>query len=286
MTAMINSMNKNEVFVMKETINQVASQIKSKIGNYAPKIGIILGSGLGGLAKAIENPVVIPYQDIEGFPKSTVSGHAGQLVIGKLNGVDVLCMQGRVHFYEGHSPASLALVIRAYKKLGIETMILTNAAGSLDSDMAPGSLMMISDHINLSGCNPLIGPNDEEFGPRFPDMTYAYDPALRKKLIHAAEKEGINMFSGVYIMTSGPNFETPAEIMMFRSLGANAVGMSTVSETLCAIHCGMKVCGVSVITNYGAGMVKEKMTHEETLSMANEAGEKLQRIITRLVPEI
>lgn len=271
---------------MKERINQIADQIKSRIGGYQPKIGIILGSGLGGMATAIENPVTVPYEEIEGFPRSTVSGHAGQLVIGKLNGVDVLCMQGRVHFYEGHSPASLAMVIRVYKKIGIQTMILTNAAGSLNNDMPPGSLMVISDHINLSGFNPLIGPNDEDFGPRFPDMTYAYDPDLRKKLIAVAEKEGVNMHSGVYLMTSGPNFETPAEIMMFRTLGANAVGMSTVSETLCAIHSGMKVVGVSVITNYGAGMVKEKQTHDETLAQANEAGKKLQRVITRLIPEI
>ena len=148
---------------MQDIINQVAQQIKSKIGSYEPKIGIILGSGLGGMAEAIENPVVIPYEEIDGFPRSTVSGHAGRLVVGKLNGIDVLCMQGRVHFYEGHSPAALALVIRSYKKLGIETMILTNASGSLNIDMGPGSLMIISDHINLSGCNPLIGPNDVDF---------------------------------------------------------------------------------------------------------------------------
>ena len=190
---------------MQDIINQVAQQIKSKIGNYEPKIGIILGSGLGGMADAIENPVVIPYEEIDGFPRSTVSGHAGRLVVGKLNGVDVLCMQGRVHFYEGHSPAALALVIRSYKKLGIETMILTNASGSLNIDMGPGSLMIISDHINLSGCNPLIGPNDENVGPRFPDMTYAYDAELRQKLVKTAEKEGINMRSGVYLMTSGQN---------------------------------------------------------------------------------
>ena len=233
---------------MQDIINQVAQQIKSKIGSYEPKIGIILGSGLGGMADAIENPVVIPYEEIDGFPRSTVSGHAGRLVVGKLNGIDVLCMQGRVHFYEGHSPAALALVIRSYKKLGIETMILTNASGSLNIDMGPGSLMIISDHINLSGCNPLIGPNDENVGPRFPDMTYAYDAELRQKLVKTAEREGINMRSGVYLMTSGPNFETPAEIRMFRILGADAVGMSTVSETLCAVHCGMKVVGVSVVT--------------------------------------
>ncbi|MBO4520891.1 MAG: purine-nucleoside phosphorylase [Alphaproteobacteria bacterium] len=271
---------------MKETINQVAQQIKEKIGNCSPKIGIILGSGLGGVAEAIKDAVVIPYEDIKGFPRSTVSGHAGQLVIGKLNGVDVLCMQGRVHFYEGHPPAALALVIRAYKKLGIEKLILTNASGSLNIDMGPGSLMVISDHINLSGCNPLIGPNDDTVGPRFPDMTYAYDPDLRKTLLQTAEKEGINMRSGVYLMTSGPNFETPAEIRMFRILGADAVGMSTVSETLCAVHCGMKVVGVSVITNYGSGMVSDKQTHEETIAQANEAGKKLQRILTRFVTEI
>ncbi len=271
---------------MKETINQVAKQIKAKIGNYNPKIGLILGSGLGGVAEAIENAVVIPYEEIEGFPRSTVSGHAGRLVVGKLNGVDVLCMQGRVHFYEGHLPAALALVVRAYKKLGIEKLILTNASGSLNIDMGPGSLMVISDHINLSGCNPLIGPNDDTVGPRFPDMTYAYDPELRQKLLQTAEKEGINMRSGVYLMTSGPNFETPAEIRMFRILGADAVGMSTVSETLCAVHCGMKVVGVSVITNYGSGMVSDKQTHEETIAQANEAGKKLQRILTRFVTEI
>ena len=271
---------------MKETINQVAKQIKAKIGDYNPKIGLILGSGLGGVAEAIENAVVIPYEEIEGFPRSTVSGHAGRLVVGKLNGVDVLCMQGRVHFYEGHLPAALALVVRAYKKLGIEKLILTNASGSLNIDMGPGSLMVISDHINLSGCNPLIGPNDDTVGPRFPDMTYAYDPELRQKLLQTAEKEGINIRSGVYLMTSGPNFETPAEIRMFRILGADAVGMSTVSETLCAVHCGMKVVGVSVITNYGSGMVSDKQTHEETIAQANEAGKKLQRILTRFVTEI
>lgn len=271
---------------MKENINQVAKQIKAKIGNYNPKIGLILGSGLGGVAEAIEDAVVIPYEEIEGFPRSTVSGHAGRLVVGKLNGVDVLCMQGRVHFYEGHPPAALALVIRSYKMLGIETLILTNASGSLNIDMGPGSLMVISDHINLSGCNPLIGPNDDTVGPRFPDMTYAYDRELRKKLLQTAEKEGINMRSGVYLMTSGPNFETPAEIRMFRILGADAVGMSTVSETLCAVHCGMKVVGVSVITNYGSGMVSDKQTHEETIAQANEAGKKLQRILTRFVTEI
>ena len=271
---------------MKEIINQVAKQIKEKIGDYNPKIGLILGSGLGGVAQAIENAITIPYEEIDGFPRSTVSGHAGQLVVGKLNGVDVLCMQGRVHFYEGHPPAALALVIRAYKKLGIEKLILTNASGSLNIDMGPGSLMLISDHINLSGCNPLIGPNDETVGPRFPDMTYAYDPELRKALVQTAEKEGINMRSGIYLMTSGPNFETPAEIRMFRTLGADAVGMSTVSETLCAVHCGMKVVGVSVITNYGAGMVSDKQTHDETITQANEAGKKLQRILTRFVAEI
>ena len=238
---------------MQDIINQVAQQIKSKIGNHEPKIGIILGSGLGGMAEAIENPIVIPYEEIDGFPRSTVSGHAGRLVVGKLNGVDVLCMQGRVHFYEGHSPAALALVIRSYKKLGIETMILTNAAGSLNIDMGPGSLMIISDHINLSGCNPLIGPNDENVGPRFPDMTYAYDAELRRKLVKTAEKEGINMRSGVYLMTSGPNFETPAEIRMFRILGADAVGMSTVTEALTAAHCGLPVLAFSIITNMAAG---------------------------------
>lgn len=271
---------------MKEMIKQVADHIQSKIGSYAPKIGIILGSGLGGLAESIKNPVIIPYEEIPNFPRSTVSGHAGRLVVGKLNGVDVLCMQGRVHFYEGHSPSSLAQIIRAYKKLGVETLILTNASGSLNVDMPPGSLMIISDHINLSGFNPLIGPNDDDVGPRFPDMTYAYDQDLRKKLVQAAQEEKINVHSGVYMMTSGPNFETPAEIRMFRMMGANAVGMSTVPETLAGVQCGMKVAGVSVITNFGAGMVTHKQTHDETIAQANEAGKKLQRILTRFITEV
>lgn len=271
---------------MKETIKQVVDHIQSKIGNYAPKIGIILGSGLGGVAEAIENPVIIPYEEIPNFPRSTVTGHAGRLVVGKINGVDVLCMQGRVHFYEGHTPSSLAQIIRAYKKLGIETLILTNASGSLNIDMPPGSLMMISDHINLSGFNPLIGPNDDDFGPRFPDMTYAYDMDLRKTLVAAAEAEQVNLRSGVYLMASGPNFETPAEIRMFRMLGADAVGMSTVPETLAGVQCGMKIAGISVITNYGAGMVTHKQTHDETIAQANDAGKKLQRILTRFITEI
>lgn len=271
---------------MSDMIDQVAMQIKSKIGKYNPKIGLILGSGLGGMAEAIKDPIVIPYEEIEGFPHSTVAGHAGQLVVGKLNGVDVLCMQGRVHFYEGHSPAILALVVRSYARLGIETMILTNAAGSLNIDMGPGSLMCISDHINLSGCNPLIGPNDEKVGPRFPDMSEAYDANLRKKLFVAAEQEGVIINTGVYVMTSGPNFETPAEVRMFKMLGGDAVGMSTVPETMVAVHAGMKVLGVSVITNLGAGLTADKMTHEETITQANEAGKKLQKVLTRLVKEI
>ncbi len=270
---------------MNEEIKLIADQIKKKIGGIKPEIALILGSGLGGLADMIENPVVIPYSEIEGLPRSTVSGHAGRMVIGKLGGKDVLCLQGRVHLYEGHAPSKIALLVRTLKEVGAKTLFLTNAAGSLRKDLPPGSLMLISDHINYAGLNPLIGPNDENIGPRFPDMSQAYSPELRAKVIEAAEKEGVSLKEGIYIMTSGPNFETPAEINMFARLGADAVGMSTVPETLVGVHCGMKVVGVSVITNYGAGMTAGALTHGETIEQADKAAKKLERVIARFIAE-
>ena len=271
---------------MREEVSAVASAIRARIGKYNPKIAMILGSGLGGMADTITDPVIIPYEELRGFPRSTVQGHAGRLVIGKLGGKEVICLQGRVHLYEGLSPDRISLMIRVLRNLGVEILILTNAAGSMRDDMPPGSLMALSDHINFSGFNPLIGPNDEQFGPRFPDMSFAYEPELRKVLINSAEKENVNLREGVYLMASGPNFETPAEIRAFRLLGGDAVGMSTVPECLAAVHCGMKVVGVSVITNFGAGMVKEKQTHKETIEQADKAGKKLQKVITRFVEEV
>ena len=251
-----------------------------------PKIAVVLGSGLGNLTADFTETEELPYKDIPNFPVSTVAGHKGALLAGKLGEKEVYALEGRFHFYEGYSMKEVCYPFYVFKLLGVEQVVLTNACGGINREFAPGTLMLLTDFINMMGTNPLIGPNDERFGPRFPDMTYAYDPELRQKLLKTAEQEGINMRSGVYLMTSGPNFETPAEIRMFRILGADAVGMSTVSETLCGVHCGMKVVGVSVITNYGAGMVADKQTHDETIAQANEAGKKLQRILTRFVTEI
>ena len=272
--------------VLSEQSKVIASLIRYRLGDLQPKTAIILGSGLGALADEIKNAVVIPYSELTGFPVSTVKGHDGKLIAGRLNGVDVLCMKGRVHLYEGYPPQTIAMVIRSFKKCGIENLAVTNAAGSLNPEMGPGSLMVMADHINLSGTNPLVGPNDDDMGPRFPDMSEAYDAGLREKLLATAEKLDIKMFSGVYVMMKGPNFETPAEVRMARIIGGDAVGMSTVPEVLAAVHCGMKVVGVSVITNYCAGMTKGKMSHAETIAEADKAGERLRKVVTGFLPEI
>ncbi|MGD9639300.1 MAG: purine-nucleoside phosphorylase [Alphaproteobacteria bacterium] len=270
---------------MNEQIRAVTAAISARTQNYLPETAIILGSGLGGLADNIENPIIIPYEEIRDFPHSTVQGHAGRLVIGTLGGKEVVCLQGRVHLYEGHTPEKISLVIRVLRSLGVKNLILTNAAGSVKKDMPSGSLMVISDHINFSGFNPLIGINDDNFGPRFPDMSYAYNLEFRNAIKECGKKEDVDMFEGSYLMVAGPNFETPAEIRAFQTLGASAVGMSTVPECLVAVHCGMKVAGISVITNYGSGMVKEKQTHDETIEQADKASKKLQKILTRFIKE-
>ena len=267
---------------MKETINQVAQQIKAKIGGYTPKIGIILGSGLGGVAEAIENPVIIPYEEIEGFPKSTVSGHAGRLVVGKLNGVDVLCMQGRIHLYEGHAPQIIREIIHAFKLIGITKLFVTNAAGVLNPELTPGTIMLICDHINLSFANPLIGANDDTLGPRFPDMSNAYDKNLRNLALHTAAEYDIPLKQGVYLMVSGPNFETAAEVRAFGILGGDAVGMSTVPEVIAANHAGLAVLGFSVITNFGTGLQQQSQSHTETLTAAGRAADKLSQLLIHI----
>ncbi|MCK5297135.1 MAG: purine-nucleoside phosphorylase [Alphaproteobacteria bacterium] len=271
---------------MKNQVRAIVAVIKEIAGERKPEVAIVLGSGLGGLADEIENPVIISYNALAGFPQSTVKGHAGRLVIGKLNGVEVICMQGRAHYYEGNSADKIALPIRVFQKYGIKKILLTNAAGSMRKDMPPGSLMVLEDHINISGFNPLIGPNYDEAGTRFPDMTYAYDPEMRKLLLETAKEKEIELFKGVYLMASGPNFETPAEIRTFRSIGGDAIGMSTAPETLIAVHCGIKVAGVSVITNYGAGMVEKRQSHEETIEQANKAADKLKVIIRGFLRKI
>ncbi|HEY5315748.1 MAG TPA: purine-nucleoside phosphorylase, partial [Pirellulales bacterium] len=229
---------------------------------------------------------VLSYGEIPGFAPPTVAGHSGRLVVGTVAGTPLACLQGRMHIYEGHAPAALAVPIRALRRAGVEQLVLTNAAGGIRSDMRPGTLMMIDDHINFSGRNPLVGPNDEAFGPRFFDMSQAYDPALCARLKAAAAGAGVEMTSGVYVYALGPNFETPAEIRMFATLGADAVGMSTVPECLIANHCGMKVLGLSVITNLAAGLASQKLSHAETLSEAQHAYERVERLLRRFFADL
>ncbi len=267
-------------------IEQLATQIKNRLNGLRPETAIILGSGLGALGDEITDSVIIPYTEIEGFPASTVAGHKGRLICGKLEGKEILCMQGRLHLYEGHRPQSINDIITAFRLLGINRLIVTNAAGSLHKDMPAGSLMLIKDHINLNLPNPLTGPDDERFGPRFPDMSDAYCAAERTHVKKLAEKLNIKLFEGVYIMAFGPCFDTAAEIRAFQILGADAVGMSTIPEVICAVHCGMKVLGISVITNLGTGLRDGVQSHTETLAEADKAGQNLRQLIKAYLREI
>ncbi len=258
-----------------------ADYLRSKMGQRKPEIAIILGSGLGALADSIEDPLTIPYYDIPGFPSSTVHGHKGQLVIGRLGNQEVACMQGRFHIYEGIEPEVLQIPLRALKLIGCERVLLTNAAGSLHQEMGPGSLMLIEDHINFTGINPLTGMNDDAIGPRFQDLTQAYDINMRNSIQEVAASMDIHLHNGVYLWAIGPTFETPAEINMFRILGADAVGMSTVPETIVARHCGMQVAAISSITNLGAGMSGNSLSHEETLDEGQKAAQLLGDLIVK-----
>lgn len=264
-----------------------------------PKIAIVLGSGLGAFAEELENAVHIPYNAIPHFSRSTVEGHAGQLVIGGISGIPVVVQQGRFHYYEGYSMEQVMLPMRAFGRMGVETVILTNAAGSLDTEMSPGSLMLISDHLNMMGVNPLRGPNDERFGPRFPDMTSVYDKDIQDVVVEVANEIAHERFEkgrdesltdflhrGVYCALSGPTYETPAEIRLYRLLGADAVGMSTVPEAIAARHQGMKVAGISCITNYGAGMTEEAINHEEVMETGARVAEVFKELLRRVIVKL
>ena len=251
----------------------------SAIAERAPRLGIILGSGLGAVAEALEDPQVVSYADLPDFPQPSVHGHAGTLALGTLAGVPVACLQGRRHVYEGGDAGAMRGPVRALKEAGAEALFVTNAAGSLNAEVGPGSLMAISDHINMLGVNPLTGPNDDAIGPRFPSLRDAYDPELRAALHETAAALGIALAEGVYLATAGPSFETPAEIRAFRTLGADAVGMSTVPEVILARHAGLRVVAVSAITNLAEGMGGEALSHEQTLRYANQAAGDLTRLI-------
>lgn len=249
----------------------------------APEIGIVLGSGLGGLADRIEAPVYVDYKELPGFPVSTAPGHKGRFVFGRLAGRQVVCMQGRFHYYEGWPMADIVLPVRVMKALGIRALILTNACGGVNYDFNVGDLMILEDHINLLGTNPLIGPNADDFGPRFPDMSAVYTPALRQVADAAGAALGIPLRHGVYLAYTGPSYETPAEIRAFRTLGADAVGMSTVPEAIAASHCGLPVLGISLITNMAAGMGDKRLDGDHVIAIANERAKVLEQFVTRIV---
>lgn len=257
-----------------------ADMLRTRLSGLSPRYGIVLGSGLGSLVEAVADPVRISYADIPGFPVSAVSGHAGELVGGTIGGVPVIVLSGRVHFYERGDASAMRGPIEALKALGVETLILTNSAGSLREDLPPGSVMQITDHINFSGVSPLIGVDSDD---RFVGLTSAYDPELAERMRAAAIKLDIPLGSGVYMWFSGPNFETPAEIRMARILGADAVGMSTVPEVILARFFGLRVAAASVITNLGAGMTGGELSHHETKDMAPIGGRRLAAILTEMI---
>ncbi len=253
--------------------------LRQRLPGFQPRVAMVLGSGLGGLADQIADPVTIAYRDLPGFPVSTVQGHAGELLCGRLGGVPVLCMKGRSHFYEGKGADVMTSAIRTFKLIGCESIVLTCAAGSLRPEVGPGSLVALTDHINLLPGNPLIGGNDERFGPRFMSLANAYDADLRQLLQRSALELGIAWHEGVYLATSGPSFETPAEIRMMRTLGADVVGMSTVPEVISARHCGLDVLAIATITNLAEGMSDIPLSHEQTLHYAAVGAKDLMRLV-------
>ena len=248
-----------------------------------PRVGVVLGSGLGGVADAVQNPVEIGYEELPGFPRPSVEGHGGRAVLGTIGEVPVAVLQGRAHLYEGIDREVVRTPVRALRAAGAEILLLTNAAGSLHAEVGPGRLMLISDHINLSGVNVLSGPNEAELGERFTSLRDAYDPELRDRLRASADELGIQLAEGVYLAVFGPSFETPAEIRAFHTLGADAVGMSTVHETIVARHCGMRVAAVSAITNLAEGLPGGPLSHEQTLRDADRAAADLAPLITRFM---
>ncbi len=261
-----------------QMITEAVAYIRQRT-DFSAEIGMILGSGLGEYANSIENPVSFSFEEIPHFPVSTVFGHSGRLILGKSQGKNVIVMQGRVHSYEGYSQALVTMPVRIMAKLGVQKLILTNAAGGVNPDWEAGTLMLIADHINFSGSNPLTGPNIDEFGVRFPDQSHVYAKEYRTILREKAQQAGIHLAEGVYMMFSGPNYETPAEIRMARIMGADAVGMSTVPESIVACHCGMSVLGISCITNKAAGILDKPLSHAEVMDVSNRVKKDFIKVL-------
>ncbi len=267
-----------------EQVQETVQAIRAHANGLAPKVGIILGSGLGEFADGFEGKVVVPYTELPHFPHSSVPGHAGRLVLGRVKGEPVVAMQGRVHAYEGYTPNQVAFPARVLCALGIHTLVVTNAAGGVNEAFKPGDLMVITDHLNLSGYNPLVGPNDDRMGPRFPDMTTAYPTALQAQLLNSAQNVGVELKQGVYAVLAGPSYETPAEIRMLRIIGADAVGMSTVPEVIAARHMGVQVAGISCITNLAAGIGNKPLSHEEVAETAHRVKDIFRRLLENFLP--
>ncbi|KTD50789.1 purine-nucleoside phosphorylase [Legionella quateirensis] len=264
-----------------------ADRIQSLLPSFNPTVGVILGSGLGQFAEELEDAVVINYKDLPGFPNTTVQGHGGKLILGYCGGIAVVCLQGRAHTYEGlEHYDTVKTYVRTLKLLGCSHFIATNASGSLREDVGPGELMLITDHINLQPSNPLIGPNDDDFGPRFYPLDNAYDKVMQEDLLSTAQKHSIKLNQGVYISVLGPHYETAAEIRAFKILGADAVGMSTVPEVLVANHCGMKVAVIAMITNYATGLSKTSHNHQAVVEMASSAAVKLNTLLKHYIMEL
>lgn len=270
---------------MKKELNQTADFINEKLVSM-PKIGLILGSGLGVLADEIENPTTIPYEDIPNFPVSTVEGHAGQLVAGTIEGKQVIAMQGRFHYYEGYSMEEVVFPIRVMKELGVEQLIVTNAAGAVNESFSVGDLMIIRDHINNQSANPLIGPNDNSLGLRFTDMSNAYSKELRTLAHEQASKLGLSLQEGVYVANTGPCYETPAEVRMARTLGGDAVGMSTVPEVIAARHAGLEVLGISCLSNMAAGILSQPLNHEEVIEVTERVRSSFLGLVKAILKEM
>ncbi len=264
---------------------KAAASIQKLSGPNLPDVGVVLGSGLGQIANSIKSAADVSYNELPGFPMTTVSGHEGRLRIGTWGGAQVACLQGRFHFYEGHELHDLVMPIRALRFAGCETLILTCAAGSLTEDIRPGTLALITDHINWAGISPLIGPNDEQTGSRFVDVSRAYDPTLQDMVKGVAKDIGVPLHEGVYLWSLGPNFETPAEIRAFRALGADLVGMSIVPECLAAVHCGLRVLAIAVVTNLAAGMQSD-VSHRETLAEASRVTPNLGLLLESLMKRL
>lgn len=270
---------------MNKVIETAVEKLRPLCGEHC-RIGLILGSGLGEYAERIENKRYLDYRELPGFPQARVEGHKGRFVVGELFGKTVICMQGRFHYYEGYPQSELALPVRVMKRLGVEQLLLTNAAGGVNLDFSPGCLMLISDHINFSGSNPLIGENDASFGPRFPDQTNVYDRDLRAGVRKAALEAGVPLREGVYMMFSGPSFESPAEIVFARAIGASAVGMSTVPEAIAAAHCGIKTVGITLITNMAAGILDQPLSHEEVQETAAIASNQFSKLVDAIIENV